>query len=73
VSQCACVSALAVPRAARPHHYHRCCHTNRAAPTDTMSGLSAWLNRGKGYKEDFVWEELEAAIELYEEHEEEDK
>ena len=30
-------------------------------------------SRGKGYKEDFVWEELEAAIELYEEHKEEDK
>ena len=30
-------------------------------------------SRGKGYKEDFVFEELEAAIELYEKHEEEDK
>jgi len=28
---------------------------------------------GKGYKEDFDFEELEAAIELYKEHEEEDK
>ena len=30
-------------------------------------------SRGKGYKEDFVFEELEAAIELCEKHEEEDK
>ena len=30
-------------------------------------------SNGKGYKEDFVWEELEAAIELYEENKEEDK
>ena len=30
-------------------------------------------SRGKGYKEDFVFEELETAIELYEKHEEEDK
>ena len=30
-------------------------------------------SRGKGYKEDFVREELEAAIELYEENKEEDK
>ena len=30
-------------------------------------------SRGKGYKEDFDFEELEAAIELYKEHEEEDK
>ena len=28
---------------------------------------------GKGYREDFDFEELEAAIELYKEHEEEDK
>ena len=28
---------------------------------------------GKGYKEDFDFEELEAAIELYKEHEDEDK
>ena len=30
-------------------------------------------SRGKGHKEDFVFEELETAIELYEKHEEEDK
>jgi len=30
-------------------------------------------SRSKGHKEDFSVEELEAAIELYEEHEEEDK
>ena len=41
-------------------------------------GALSWLgydvdSRGKGYKEDFVFEELEAAIELYEKHEEEDK
>ena len=30
-------------------------------------------SRGKGYKEDFVRDELEAAIELYEENKEEDK
>ena len=30
-------------------------------------------SKRKGYKEDFDFEELEAAIELYKEHEEEDK
>ena len=30
-------------------------------------------SRGKGCKEDFDFEELEAAIELHKEHEEEDK
>ena len=30
-------------------------------------------SRGKGYKEDFDFDKLEAAIELYKEHEEEDK
>ena len=30
-------------------------------------------SKGKGYKEDFVWKELEAAIELHEENKEEDK
>ena len=30
-------------------------------------------SRRKGYKEDFDFEELQAAIELYKEHEEEDK
>ena len=30
-------------------------------------------SRGKGYKEDFDFEELKAAIDLYKEHEEDDK
>ena len=30
-------------------------------------------SKRKGYKEDFDFEELEAAIELYKEHEDEDK
>ena len=29
-------------------------------------------SKGKGYKEDFVWDELEAAIKLHEENKEED-
>ena len=40
--------------------------TKRSSPTLTA-------RTAKGYKEDFDFEELEAAIELYKEHEEEDK
>ena len=46
----------------------------RTVPYRTSSdGSRSFLYKTQGYKEDFVFEELEAAIELYEKHEEEDK